>query len=251
MEVLQNATLNPARLEVKHLYQELLSERQLPSLDSELSINMTSMLDVFGSLLINHLNEIRNMTRNISTTSLHNNELNSGSKLIPMNHTVDIAGIIEAVMKKYDEQSKRMLRPLLMPELAGERTYRWEKWQGTFKIQNIGNSAAVQTIIKIKTNPITGSKTRKNVLVWEKRLPFVKNSADSTEVTASIEIPVSTRSIVTQHPVRLSYKLEIYWKAIYEDSYARTVLPFYLVLDRSGDAKIRTRSIEIDWEASI
>ena len=74
---------------------------------------------------------------------------------------------------------------------------------------------------------------------------------DGTEVTASIDIPVSTRSIVTQHPVRLSYKLEIYWKAIYEDSYARTVLQFYLVLDRSGDVKIRTRTIEIDWEASI
>ena len=88
-------------------------------------------------------------------------------------------------------------------------------------------------------------------MIWEKRLPFVKNNADGPEITASIDIPVSTRSIVTQHPVRLSYKLEIYWKAVYEDSYARTVLPFYLILDRSGDAKIRRRTIEIEWEALI
>ena len=80
---------------------------------------------------------------------------------------------------------------------------------------------------------------------------FVKNDGDCPQVTISVPLPVSARAIVTQHPVRLSYILELYWRSIYEKGYAKSVLPFYLLLDRSGDAKIRMRMLKIDWAADI
>jgi len=44
--------------------------------------------------------------------------------------TIELASVIAETIKLYDEQMKRMLRPLLVPDLVKAKTSRWDKWEG-------------------------------------------------------------------------------------------------------------------------
>jgi len=163
--------------------------------------------------------------------------------------SIDMAERTGETTQYYQEQLKRMLRPMLVLDLAKEKTSRWEKWEGTFKIRNIGNGPALQPVIRVRTQVVTHIKMEKEEQVFEKSLLFMGSRDEPYEMVIPLKIPVSVRSIVTQRPVSLSYMLEIYWKSMYEDGYAKSVIPLHLGLDRSGDARLRMEKLDVEWNA--
>jgi len=165
--------------------------------------------------------------------------------------SIDMAERTGETTQYYQEQLKRMLRPMLVLDLVKEKTSRWEKWEGTFKIRNIGNGPALQPVIRVRTQVVTHIKMEKEEQVFEKSLLFMGSRDEPYEMVIPLKIPVSVRSIVTQRPVSLSYILEIYWKSMYEDVYAKSVIPLHLGLDRSGDARLRMEKLDVEWNATF
>jgi len=165
--------------------------------------------------------------------------------------TIDLAKATEATIKRYNENLKRMLRPLLVPELVKEKNSRWEKWEGTFRIRNVGNGPALKPTIRVSTQVVTHIKMEEEEVVYEKALTLMGIHNDPVEITVPLKIPVSARSIVTQRPVKLSYVLEIHWNSMYEEEPSKSVTRFYLGLDRSGDAVIDIQGMEINWDAEL
>jgi hypothetical protein len=163
--------------------------------------------------------------------------------------TIDLASATAETIKLYDEELKRMLRPLMVPDLVKSKTSRWDKWEGTFKIRNIGNGPAMQSVISVKTQAVTHIKMEPDELVFQKELMYMGIHDDPVEIVVTLKIPVAARSIVTQRPVKMAYVMEIYWDSLHEEGHARAVLPFTLGLDRSGDAKFNMQAMEIDWDA--
>lgn len=161
--------------------------------------------------------------------------------------TIDLARITADTIRLYDEQLKRMLRPLLVPDLIKAKTSRWDKWEGTFDIRNIGNGPALQTSIIVRTQAVTHIKMEPDEVVFEQELTFLGVRDDPIEMVIPLKIPVAARSIVTQRPVKLAYVMEISWTSLQEQGHARAKLPFTLGLDRSGNAKFHMQPMEIDW----
>ena len=163
--------------------------------------------------------------------------------------TIDLASTTAETIKLYDEQLKRMLRPLPVPDLIKAKTSRWDKWEGTFKIRNIGNGPALQPLIRVKTQAVTHIKMEPDEVVFQKELTFLGVRDDPVEMVIPLKIPVAARSIVTQRPVKLAYVMQIYWSSLHEKGRGKASLPFTLGLDRSGDAKFNMQKMEIDWDA--
>ena len=165
--------------------------------------------------------------------------------------TIDLASATAETIKLYDEELKRMLRPLMVPDLIKAKTSRWDKWEGTFKVRNIGNGPALQPVISVKTQAVTHIKMEPDEMVYEKTLMYMGVRDDPVEMVIPLKIPVAARSIVTQRPVKLAYVMETYWSSLHEEGRAKATLPFNLGLDRSGDAKFNTLAMEIDWHADL
>ncbi len=165
--------------------------------------------------------------------------------------SIDLARSTGETTKEYNEQLKRMLRPLVVPYFEKEKSSRWEKWDGTFKIRNVGGGPAIYPTTIVKTQAVTHIQIKADEVLYYNRVNVLGPNDDPLIQTIPIKLPVAVRSVVTQHAVKLSYILEIYWMSMYEMGYSKSVLPFYLTLDRTGNPQVEIQKMEIEWETRL
>jgi hypothetical protein len=151
------------------------------------------------------------------------------------------AEISDKSVAQADEQANRRLRPIIIPEITHRFFQKWVKWSGVITILNGGNGPAIQPVIQIlNTN---------SAIIWQTKLPVLLVGEHKTN-DVEIELPESLKLVANMRNTKLDYRLEIYWRSLYETGRTKSVLPFEILVDANGDS-ISVGTVNFEWPAIL
>lgn len=154
----------------------------------------------------------------------------------------ELAKTSEESTRQAREQSSRMMRALIVPEVVQVGGIRWTEWGGKVKVKNGGNGPAIQPTIQVLDST--------SEIAYVKRLAVLLEG-QSEESDFALPYPSSLKDFTAGRGTKLEYRLEVYWSSVYEIGHTKSVLPFTINIDSKGDATLIAHTLNFEWPAVL